>query len=352
MKRKQNELFRDQFDDRQLFRKLINDSWCAPQSTTAVMDTTVPPSPGSIHHPRNRNLELAHWQRKILPIVKHRLGITPYRSDCLDAFLTMAFIHKSYVPDIIAKKAICEVLGTTSADYERLEHIGDGFLNYTITWYLYNMTGELTPGEMTSRKSFLCSNRAIAFLVHEMGLHRYVIRQKFLPLNMKIIADVFESTIGALVLTIGEENTRSLIIRLFDRLVSYVNIEDIIVLDEDNEHTESLLSHITDTKRGKKRKFSDVNQSQTIQSQLPDHAESQMPEQIQYAELQNPIPIHEPTQGEDYVPDAQAHEHNSEEFPEMTSDQSTMHDVTTDVATDEMFNFKIHTDAIERMFLF
>ncbi len=89
--------------------------------------------------------------------------------------------------------------------YERLEFLGDAVLELITSEYFYLNT-DLKEGNMTkTRASFVCEH-ALATYAKEIGLNKYILvghGQK--EVNDTIIADVFESVLGAIYLDHGYE---------------------------------------------------------------------------------------------------------------------------------------------------
>ncbi len=89
--------------------------------------------------------------------------------------------------------------------YERLEFLGDAVLELITSEYFYLNTN-LKEGNMTkTRASFVCEH-ALATYAKEIGLNKYILvghGQK--DVNDTIIADVFESVLGAIYLDHGYE---------------------------------------------------------------------------------------------------------------------------------------------------
>lgn len=92
--------------------------------------------------------------------------------------------------------------------YERLEFLGDAVLELIISDYLYNEK-HLEEGTMTKmRASYVCEAACCTY-AKELELDRYVrLGSGEVEANTTILADVFESFIGAMYLDQGIEFTR------------------------------------------------------------------------------------------------------------------------------------------------
>ena len=104
----------------------------------------------------------------------------------------MAFTHSSYANEY------------HTSNYERLEFLGDAVLELITSEYFYLNTN-LKEGQMSKiRASFVCEN-ALAVYAKKIGLDKYVLVGKGQKNNVNdtILADVFESVLGAIYLDCG-----------------------------------------------------------------------------------------------------------------------------------------------------
>ncbi len=89
-------------------------------------------------------------------------------------------------------------------DYERLEFLGDAVLQVIISEYFYRNT-DLSEGDMSKKRaSFVCEH-ALAQYSNDLGLIPYIRVGKGQQANVNdtIVADIFESTMGAIYLDQG-----------------------------------------------------------------------------------------------------------------------------------------------------
>ena len=89
-------------------------------------------------------------------------------------------------------------------NYERLEFLGDAVLQLITSEYFY-LNSNLSEGEMSKKRaSFVCES-ALATYAKEIGLNKYIRvgHGQANNVNDTIIADVFESTLGAIYLECG-----------------------------------------------------------------------------------------------------------------------------------------------------
>lgn len=122
-----------------------------------------------------------------------------------------AFVHSSYVNEHKLE----------NGDNERLEFMGDAVLQVYSARRLYDIKPELKEGFMSTRRSNLVSEKALAQIVRENNLNEYLLlgagEEKTGGRNREsIMADMFEAFIGAIYLDQGFPVT----FRLLDELMS------------------------------------------------------------------------------------------------------------------------------------
>jgi dsRNA-specific ribonuclease len=90
---------------------------------------------------------------------------------------------------------------------ERLEFLGDSYLNYCITQILFSEFPDLSPGDLSALRAGLVSNQTLNVWARAYDLDKYLV----LGVSMahlqipekaeKIIADVFEAYIGGVIIS-------------------------------------------------------------------------------------------------------------------------------------------------------
>ncbi len=134
-----------------------------------------------------------------------RLNIKPINTNL---YIT-AFSHSSYVNENHLK-----------ADYERLEFLGDAVLELVVSEYLYKRLN-IKEGDMTKlRASFVCEN-ALYEYSKELELSTYVKVGHGEEIDggrfkKVILADIFESLIGAIYLDLGFDIVRKVILSIME----------------------------------------------------------------------------------------------------------------------------------------
>lgn len=120
--------------------------------------------------------------------------------------INQAFVHSSYVNEHKVQ------LG----DNERLEFMGDAVLQIYSARRLYDIKPELKEGLMSTRRSNLVSEKALAEIVREFNLNKYLLlgagEEKTGGRDRdSIISDMFEAFIGAIYLDSGYDNVFKLL---------------------------------------------------------------------------------------------------------------------------------------------
>lgn len=113
--------------------------------------------------------------------------------------LRQAFTHSSYVN---------EHRMTASRDNERLEFLGDAVLELTVSEFLYEKYPDRTEGELTKKRASIVCEPSLVIFAEALQFGQYVLLGKGEELTggrtrPALLADVFESFIGALYLDQG-----------------------------------------------------------------------------------------------------------------------------------------------------
>jgi ribonuclease-3 len=155
---------------------------------------------------------------------------------------------------------------TRLASFERLEFLGDAVLGLVCVEQLYHRFPEYQEGDMTKVKSAVVSRVACARFSQELGLGEFLFLGRGmdargeLPSNM--LADVFESVVGAIYLDGGMEAAHPFIVRFLDPEI------DRVVRDAANNNYKSLLQQIA------QREYGGTPRYQVLDEQGPDHHRS------------------------------------------------------------------------------
>lgn len=121
--------------------------------------------------------------------------------------LTQAFIHRSYLNEHPEVKL---------PHNERLEFLGDAVLELVITDHLYRTYNEKAEGELTSLRSALVNTNTISSVASALSMNDFLLLSKGESKDTGrarsfILANTFESVIGAVYLDLGYEAARGFI---------------------------------------------------------------------------------------------------------------------------------------------
>lgn len=120
--------------------------------------------------------------------------------------ISQAFVHSSYVNE--HKSGL--------GDNERLEFMGDAVLQIYSAHRLYEIDPPLKEGLMSTRRSNLVSEKALAEIVREFELNQFLLlgageEKSGGRTRDSIISDMFEAFIGAIYLDTGYDNVFKLL---------------------------------------------------------------------------------------------------------------------------------------------
>lgn len=126
------------------------------------------------------------------------------------SFLTLAFIHRSYINE---NRAVTE-------HNERLEFLGDAVLGMLISDYLYRFLPSTAEGQLSYLRSRLVEASSCVSYVQSLNIAPYILLGKGERMNDgrgrdSILADLFEAIVGAIYLDGGLEAVRDFIFRNF-----------------------------------------------------------------------------------------------------------------------------------------
>ena len=134
--------------------------------------------------------------------------------------LTQALVHKSF--DLKLNEEL-------KGNYERLEFLGDSILNFLVTEHLYKKFPECKEGELSKKKAIIVSTRVLARCSLDLDLGHFLRISKSEEkaggrVREGILADVFESILGAMFLDSKVENCRRFLKRfLFPKISEVLN---------------------------------------------------------------------------------------------------------------------------------
>lgn len=154
---------------------------------------------------------------------------------------TLAFSHSSYVNEKHLK-----------ADYERLEFLGDAVLDLVMSDYLYNHFS-FHEGDMTKiRANYVCENACFTY-ASDLNFSKYIKvghgeEKEGGRFKKVILADIFESFMGAIYLDLGYDEVRRVILEIImpyieDKTTVFLNdykssLQELVQTDQRSLHYE------------------------------------------------------------------------------------------------------------------
>src|SRR4051794_14860765 len=107
---------------------------------------------------------------------------------------------------------------------ERLEFLGDSVLGLVVTEELFRRHPDLPEGQLAKLRAAVVNSRALAEVARTLGVGRFMRLGRGEEASggrdkSSILADAVEALIGAYYLDKGVEQTRTLVLRLFDDLL-------------------------------------------------------------------------------------------------------------------------------------
>ena len=129
--------------------------------------------------------------------------------------LQQAFVHRSYINENKAFKL---------SHNERLEFLGDAVLELIVTEYLYKKYPSKPEGDLTSYRAALVNAVTLSKVAADLEMNQYLLMSKGESKDMGrarqvILANTFESFVGALYLDRGYEDAKKFIVReLLDKI--------------------------------------------------------------------------------------------------------------------------------------
>jgi ribonuclease-3 len=153
---------------------------------------------------------------------------------------------------------------TRLASNERLEFLGDAVLGLIVVGELYARFPEYQEGDLTKIKSAVVSRRTCARIAKELNLGEYLFlgkgmhNQSVMPSNM--LADMFESLVGALYLDGGLDVAKSFVLKYL--------IPEIEIVAE-GEHAGNFKSVLQQLAQ---KEFAETPLYQVLDEKGPDHS--------------------------------------------------------------------------------
>jgi len=147
-------------------------------------------------------------------VLETSIGVTFTNKD----LLKQAFIHRSYLN---------ENRSTMLEHNERLEFLGDAVLELVITDYLYKKYPEKHEGDLTAYRSSLVNSNTLSDTAEKMGINAFLLLSKGEAKDTGrarqfILANTFESLVGAIYLDQGYDTAQAFISRQLFNLIENI----------------------------------------------------------------------------------------------------------------------------------
>jgi len=185
-------------------------------------------------------------QSELVKECEHLLGYH-FQNKCL---LYEAITHSSF-----AEKRV--------NSYERLEFLGDSILGFTVCEYLFHRYPNWLEGDLTKIKSNVVSRQTCARIGMEMGIDRVLVVGKGVgtlgKVPQSLIANAFESIVGAIYLDGGMESAREFLMPLIE---SHVDAAVAGQLE---------INYKSDLQQYSQRRFNIPPNYRLVQDRGPDH---------------------------------------------------------------------------------
>jgi ribonuclease III len=150
------------------------------------------------------------------------------------------------------------------ASNERMEFLGDAILGAIVCDMLYQRFPDYLEGELTRIKSIVVSRRTCAKISEALGIDEFLLIGKGMGVHVQtpssMMADVFESLIGALFLDGGMEAAREFIVR-------HIGPEIDAVADGQGG-----VNHKSHLQQVSQRQFGETPSYQLLDEKGPDHS--------------------------------------------------------------------------------
>lgn len=175
-------------------------------------------------------IDMPEVQEKDFPLLEQKLGVKFNNID----YLVQAFVHRSYLN---------EHHEFPLGQNERLEFLGDAVVELVVTEYLFNEYGN-PEGELTNWRAALVNAKMLASVAYELGVEPFLFlshgesKDAGTKAREYIMANVFESLIGAIYLDQGYEACKNFISKCVITKLPYV-LENGLYMDAKSRFQES-----------------------------------------------------------------------------------------------------------------
>jgi len=144
------------------------------------------------------------------------------------------YLHHHFEDQGLLKLALTH-RSASKHNNERLEFLGDAFLNFIVARRLYDLRPDATEGDLSRARAALVNQATLAEIGREIGIDRQLVLGKGElrsggAQRAAVLADALEAVIGAVLLDGGEAAAERLVDRLFaerlERLPASAELKD------------------------------------------------------------------------------------------------------------------------------
>lgn len=147
-------------------------------------------------------------------------GSTAELVEACEEMLGYHFQNKNLISEAITHSSFAEKRVNS---YERLEFLGDSILGFTVCEYLFHRYPNWLEGDLTKVKSNVVSRQTCTKIGLEMGIDRILVVGKGVGtlgrVPSSLVANAFESIVGAIYLDGGVESVRDFLMPLIEKHV-------------------------------------------------------------------------------------------------------------------------------------
>ncbi len=169
-------------------------------------------------------------------------------------YLLLALTHRSYLNE---NKQL-------NSSNERVEFLGDAILEYWVSQKLYSLFPDFDEGQLTNLRSLIVCTENLADISASFNLGSFILLSRGEAThngrqNISLLADTFESLIGAIHLDQGYPAVEKFLDRFLDKNIQALSEKNIY------KDAKSLFQEIAQSKRGVTPKY------QLLSESGPDH---------------------------------------------------------------------------------
>ena len=181
--------------------------------------------------------------------ILNNYSIKPITSKSLKTFQT-ALIHSSYlVKNQITEKIANQlkeikpiecitksIIPLQTTDNSRLVHLGNAFVRFVLTEYLYTRYANKDQGFLTRFRAKIEQSDTLYQLINSLNLNKYIIIAREYNPDNTLLKNIFEAFIASLLLTNNYDNCKKFIITLLEQELDFAEL-----LQKDDNYKEQLM---------------------------------------------------------------------------------------------------------------